>query len=386
MFQLRKALTSRNATIAFRILFGLIAIVLIRGAAMSVAVLQTYNVQFGTTFWFVNALIIVAEIVGVVSILMMSRGWKWSVWIWAVTVLGVGLTGVLIGLDTAFLVQWHMVLPWIVLLASVYLQNRFATPWKGGSLGLTSLVAIGSIAAFGVGAEFIHRDVTASRNALADPLGDSVAETNQQLPMMVNDELRLDRVAVKVDVFHHYLTFPGHTAAELAMDPGLDVVRDHYGEIYLSLFCDLPGCQERTAVGESCGTFHYEMVDRAGEPVISFSLDGSGCRYEKSGPDTGVKAGEADVDSPEFDGEPVNVITHDRIDDLGGQTIGSLIESVNRKAFPKKSEFANCSELVSLIRGNDELELVEVSTRAVTTRIGQETMIYSFTEGDCVPE
>ena len=279
MLQIRKALASKNAIRVFRILFGLVALALISGAIKSVQVIQVYDVQFGTTFWFVNSLIVVSSIVGVICIWMMAQKWDWAVWVWAVVVLGVALIGIWIGLNVGFLTRWDVFLPWIVLLAFAMLKTRFAMPWKNGGTGRTVAGIVGVLVCFAVGANSIHQKVAAERNVFLEPLKETLEATNQQLPKMVNEELRLDRVSVELDGYHQYLTFPQYTAAELKSDPGLDYVRDYYVEVYSTLICELPLCQQRLADGGDCrGKYHHELVDMNGELVVSFSLDGSYCQ------------------------------------------------------------------------------------------------------------
>lgn len=279
MHQLRQALASRRAILTFRVLLGLVAIKLVIDSIKSVQVIQTYDVQFGTSFWFVNALIVVMALVGVLCILLMSRKWVWAVWVWAVSALGIALIGIFIGLNVSFLTQWQVILPWLILLASLLLRNRFSIPWKSGHLGRT----IGGVAVFlvslGVGASSIHQQVANERNAYLDPLKETIAEKNEQLPMMVNDELRLDRIAIELSVYNQYLTFPEYTVSELVSDPGLDYVRDFYAEAFMLQICGVPACQSNLAEGKSCkGAFQYNLVDMNGEQVVSFALDGSNCR------------------------------------------------------------------------------------------------------------
>ncbi len=96
---------------------------------------------------------------------------------------------------------------------------------------------------------------------------------------MINDELRLDRVAIERSVYHQYLTFPEFTVLDLASDPGLGVVRDFYAQELMLQVCQVPTCQKSLAEGKSCrGTVHYEIVDKDGRHVVSFSLDASNCR------------------------------------------------------------------------------------------------------------
>ena len=279
MHQIREVVASRNATWVFRILFGIAAVLLVWDAARSVGVLQAYDVQFGTKFWFANVIVIVSSTVGVLCIWMMGRGWEWAVWVWAVSAIGVALTGILISLNVTLFAQRYVVLPWIALFVSAMMKSRFATPWKkGGASWIITGVAFFLIC-FAMGVRSIHQNVMAERSLFLDPLQESIAAKNQQLPMMVTDELRLDRIAIERSVYHQYLTFPEYTVSELDTDPGLELVRDYYAEAFMLQICDVPQCRQNVAEGMSCdGIFQYNLVDMYGEQVVSFSLDGSDCR------------------------------------------------------------------------------------------------------------
>lgn len=129
----RKSLSSRKAVLAFRAVFVLIALVLIVDAIKTTQVLEMYDVEFGTLFWFVCVLKITSSAVAVICMLLMGRNWEWSVWIWACVVLGIALAGISIGLNTEFLIRWDVALPWVVLVIAAALRSRFATPWKSAS-------------------------------------------------------------------------------------------------------------------------------------------------------------------------------------------------------------------------------------------------------------
>lgn len=279
MHRIRQALASRNAVLTFRVLFGLIAIKLFSDSVKSVQVIRTFDVQFGTTFWFIDALIVVMGLVGVLGILMMGRKWDWAVWVWAVSVLGIALIGLLIGLNVSFLAQWQVVLPWLVLLASLLLRNRFSTPWTSGHPGRVAGSVAMSLVLLGAGVLFIHQQVSNERSAYLDPLKETIAAKNEQLPIMINDELRLDRIAIELSVYNQYLTFPEYTVAELGSDPGLAFVREYYADAFMSQICGVSTCQSDLAEGKNCrGTFQYNLFDMNGEQVISFVLDASDCR------------------------------------------------------------------------------------------------------------
>ncbi len=130
---MRKSLASRTAVLAFRTVFVLIALLLIVDAIKTMQVLKMHEVEFGTLFWFVCVLKIASSAVAVICMLLMGRGWEWSVWIWACVVLGIALAGIWIGLNTEFLIRWDVALPWAVLVISAALRSEFATPWKSAS-------------------------------------------------------------------------------------------------------------------------------------------------------------------------------------------------------------------------------------------------------------
>ena len=111
----------------------LIALILIVDTIKTMQVLNMYDVEFGTLFWFVCVLKVASSAVAVICMLLMGRGWKWSVWIWACTVPGIALAGLWIGLNRAFLVRWDVALPCVVLAISAALKSRFATPWRSSS-------------------------------------------------------------------------------------------------------------------------------------------------------------------------------------------------------------------------------------------------------------
>ena len=89
------------------------------------------------------------------------------------------------------------------------------------------------------------------------------------------------------------------------------------------------------------------------------------------------------VDSSEIEGEPVMVLRIDRIDDAAA--VADLLRHMNddSSVFPKKGDYSNCDELVTLIRSSNEVELVEISTEAVVTKTEYATMTYNFPDGDC---
>jgi len=279
MLQIGKGLTSRNAALAFRIFLIIVALGLVIEAIKTAQVLIEFGVEFGTLFWFVCVLKITSSTVSVLCIWMMGRSWAWAVWVWAVSTLVIALTGILIGFKVGSLTQWSIVLPWAVLAVLAMLKSRFAMPWKSGGTGWVLAGVVGLLVCFGASVFSIHKMVATERNAFLEPLKRKIAATNQQLPQMVNEELRLDHVSVDNGGYHQFLTFPQYTVAELESDPGLDFVHDYYAEFYTSLICTMPICKQHLSEGLACsGKFRYELVDMNGEAVISFSLNGSDCQ------------------------------------------------------------------------------------------------------------
>lgn len=276
--ELRKALNSKPAILIIRIFFGLVVFALATYAIRTFQVLNAYDIQYGTDLWFASFLIIVSSTVGIICIMLMGRGWVWATWVWAVLAGGLASIGVLVGLSTKYLTQWHVLLPWIVLLLSALVRPKYAMPWMRGGIVRIAGGVIGLLVVSGLVANTIHQQVSSERDVFLEPLKEIIAEANQQLPQMMNEELRLDRVSIEVGDYHQLFTFPYDTVASLESDPGLDFVRDHYAEVFSEMICELPLCQTRLADGQDCsGTYRYTFLDMNGKQVLTFSLDGADC-------------------------------------------------------------------------------------------------------------
>lgn len=277
--RLRSRLSGREALIIYRIVFGVIALFLVRDALRSHGLIEAFNVDFGTNVWFISALIIASSIIGVLCILLMSRNWAWAVWVWSLAALGTALIGVfIVDLNASFIERWDVALPWVVLALAALLKSRFATPWRIGGTAWVVPGVVLVLAGLGLSVHLTMTTLAEREQALLEPLYENMQATNERLPEMLNEELRLDRMSFENNTPHQHMSFPYHTVADLSADPGLDQLHDFYAEAFMAALCDMPGTSVCLASGSDCGRIRYEFSDMNGEAVTSFTLRTAECR------------------------------------------------------------------------------------------------------------
>ena len=153
------------------------------------------------------------------------------------------------------------------------LLGFFLRKQKGLSGGIGWLVGglVGLVVTFG--GSFIqgYQKARLANEAELQAAHENMATINADLPQMVTDEVRADRVDFNETEMVFYLTFVDAIADEL----DLDQVREEYRGMYVSVLCDTEETQGIVDVGAD---FHYYFVDKSGDPVMDFVLNQSDCQ------------------------------------------------------------------------------------------------------------
>ena len=121
---------SRPVLLATRIALLATAVALFVHAIQSVLVISRYAVQPLTGLWMAASATALVSLLGSCCATALVFGWRWSVWLWAVSVAIVAAVGLALGLNRSFLLGWEILLPWALLIASSILGLRHARPWK----------------------------------------------------------------------------------------------------------------------------------------------------------------------------------------------------------------------------------------------------------------
>lgn len=100
---------------------------------------------------------------------------------------------------------------------------------------------------------------------------ENIATANEQLPQMIDDGLRADRVSVDETGWQSFLTFTDVTADEL--DPNL--VRREYKDYFASVVCETLEIEDARVAG---AVFTYYFVDKNSNPVVDFTVREADCQ------------------------------------------------------------------------------------------------------------
>lgn len=170
----------------------------------------------------------------------------WSLWAWALAVLSIGGVGLLLGLDTRIL-NWDQLVPVALLVTSLFWARNFATPWQNKNRRSRVLLScLGSIvisAALGIvsvslaEAKFRSDRELQTEQPVPNALLQQYANVlNRDLPRMVDDETRLERISVDGDWLVSEITLIAQTANSL---PAREVEESIREQMMLSV-CAVP--------------------------------------------------------------------------------------------------------------------------------------------------
>jgi hypothetical protein len=170
----------------------------------------------------------------------------WSLWAWALAVFSIGGVGLLLGLDTRIL-NWDQLVPVALLVTSLFWARSFATPWKNGNRRYrVLLLCLGSIvisAALGVASvSLAEAEFRRDRELRTDqPVPNALLERyanilNRDLPRMVDDQTRLERISVDGDWLVSEIGLVAQTANSL---PALEVEQSIREQMMPSV-CSIP--------------------------------------------------------------------------------------------------------------------------------------------------
>lgn len=99
---------------------------------------------------------------------------------------------------------------------------------------------------------------------------DQIAVMNRDLPQMVDDDLRADRIAWGDDGYQYFLSFPNFAVSELDVES----TSNDYREYFTEYNCSTPELE--TALSEGL-TLHYFLSDKDGVQVTDFILSNADC-------------------------------------------------------------------------------------------------------------
>ena len=131
--------------------------------------------------------------------------------------------------------------------------------------------AVGLVVAFGGSFLYGYQKARLQNEADLAEAQEKLATMNAELPQMVDEYLRADRIDFHEDEMQYFLTFVDETAEELAVDETLS----EYQEFFVSGLCETVELEESLAAGVG---FHYFIVDKNDAPVMEFTITQADCQ------------------------------------------------------------------------------------------------------------
>jgi hypothetical protein len=132
----------------------------------------------------------------------------------------------------------------------------------GGAIGLVVFLGGSMFSAF--------QNVRMEQESIIAAAQANIAAMNEQLPAMVDDSVRADRVSLDEAGMHFFLTMVDAVAGEM----DIDAARVNYMDLYNSLVCESEGAKESLEAG---AIMNYHFVDKNDNLVLEFQINRSSC-------------------------------------------------------------------------------------------------------------
>jgi len=199
-----------------------------------------------------------------------SRGWTVAVALGVVAVIGAFAANLIPAYAGAKSTSPYALLGaifWAGLLGYFIRKQQGLSGGRGWLIG----GAVGLVVAFGSSFLYGYQKARLQNEADLAEVHEKLATMNVDLPQMVDEYIRADRIEFNENEMQYFLTFVDETADELESNDTLS----EYRVFFVSGLCETVELEESLAAGLG---FHYFFVDKNDAPVMEFTVTQADCQ------------------------------------------------------------------------------------------------------------